>query len=119
VGAASTIQLQINVQESLGQLGRVKPFEKIAYMQGFCPVIVVFAAGACGVVVGAPVVEATRPGSIPIGISRVRHTRFSSDLFPRVLDIRVMPQWDYGVPVVYEVRATSVISRRTRDVYEL
>jgi hypothetical protein len=43
VGATSTIQLQINVQESLGQLGRVKPFEKTAYMQGFCPVIVVFA----------------------------------------------------------------------------
>jgi hypothetical protein len=55
-------------------------------------------------VVGAPVVEATRPGSISIGIGRVRRRGFSQIYFLRVMDIRVMPQWDYGVPALYEGR---------------
>ena len=67
----------------------------------------------------SPVVERAYPGSIPSWDERVSHGVFPHICFAQVLDTRVALQWDYDVPVVYEARVASVISRRTFEVYRL
>jgi len=66
-------------------------------------------------------VEATPPAfDSRLWIGRVWHRGFSLHIcFVQALDTRVALQWDYDVPVVYEARVASVISRRTFEVYRL
>ena len=64
---------------------------------------------------------ASLPASVrsPAIATLVSHGVFPHICFVQVLDNRVALQWDYDVPVVYEARMASVISRRTFKVYRL
>ena len=67
----------------------------------------------------SPVVERAHLDSNPSWDEQVSHGVFPHICFVQVLDIRVALQWDYDVPVVYEARVASMISRRTFEVYRL